>query len=136
MRRFILAGLLTALPFGAAAQTYQAINRLTVIPLGGSDFEVIEDNGEGPRGLWCAAAEFAEDRLGASTAARLYVKDARGPTKSGVGRTGVVFTIDEASLSVPARRSYSVSVDVAGLNLPVGHAIQFCRDYLIELNDL
>lgn len=135
MRRSILSCLFIMLPLAAMAQSYQAINRLNVVPLGGADFEVIEDNSEGARGLWCAAASYAEDRLGASTAAPLYVKSARGPSRSGTGRTGVVFTLNEASLSAPARKSYSVTVDQPGLNLPVGHATQFCKDYLIELDD-
>jgi len=136
MRILILAAFCAGLPLAAAAQTYQAINRLYVIPVSGTDFEVIEDHGEGPRGMWCAAASYAHDRLGASGGARLYVKNARSPSVSVSGRTGVVFTLDEASLTVPPTRSYSVSVRTPGLNLPVGHAIEFCKDFILELNDI
>ncbi|MDF1727000.1 MAG: hypothetical protein P1U53_04530 [Sulfitobacter sp.] len=119
----------------AQAQTYQSVNFLTVVPLGGGDFEVIEDRGEGARGLWCAAADYAL-RRGAARANRLYVKTPRGPSVSGVGRTGVVFTLDESRLRAEPYRSYSVSVNVAGENLPLHHAYQFCKDYQIEPDDI
>tara|TARA_B110000879_G_C10736642_1_gene342478 strand:- start:304 stop:513 length:210 start_codon:yes stop_codon:yes gene_type:complete len=68
----ILAAVVAAaLPVLASAQTYRAVNNLNVVPLSGSIFEVIEARGEGPRGIWCAAAEFAERRLGAK--GRIYI---------------------------------------------------------------
>jgi hypothetical protein len=136
MRTSSAAIALAVAPLCAAAQSYQSVNLLDVVPLNGSDFEVIEANGEGPRGIWCAAADFAEREIGASTTAELYVKRERGPSVSGLGRTGVSFTLDQASLSVPAIKSYSVTTNRPGLSLPVGHAIQFCRDYIIDLSDL
>ena len=72
---------------------------------------------------------------GTPSAAEIYVKSPRGPSISGVGRTGVVFTLNDAELSEPAFKSYSVSVRNAGQALPVGHAIQFCKDYILELKD-
>ncbi len=136
MRPCLFAVFLSALPIPASAQTYQAINLLNVIPVDSSSFEVIEDNSEGARGIWCAAAGFAEDRLGANGPAELYVKRGRGPSVSLPGRKGVVFTLQASQLNDPVIKSYSVTVDQPGLSLPVGHAIQFCKDYLIELNDL
>ena len=47
----------------ASAQSYRAINYLVVVPLNATDFEVIEARGEGARGIWCAAADFAEHAL-------------------------------------------------------------------------
>ncbi|EEB86256.1 hypothetical protein [Roseobacter sp. GAI101] len=136
MRALILAAFCAGLPLAAAAQTYQAVNLLYVFPVAGGDFEVVEDHGEGPRGMWCAAASYAQDRLGASGSARLYVKTARGPSVSVSGKSGAVFTLDEASLTVPPTRSYSVSVRTPGLNLPVGHAVEFCKDFILELQGL
>jgi hypothetical protein len=136
MRRHVLAGLLAVLPLAVSAQTYQAVNLLIVTPLAGGGFEVIEANSEGARGIWCAAASYAEDRLGAPTNAQLYVKMLRAPSVSGLGRRAVVFTIDPSLLSVPPSKSYSVTVDRVGLSLPIGHAIQFCSDYFIDLNNL
>lgn len=119
----------------SAGQTFQAVNRLTVVPLGNGAFEVIEAYGEGARGLWCAAADYTLDR-GTTRAKRLYVKTARGPSVSGVGRKGVVFTTNKASLGVPAQQSVSVSVRIPGQGLPVLHAYQFCKDYQIEPSDI
>lgn len=127
MRPFILAGIIAvAAPALAHAQTFRAINDLNVIPLNPSSFEVIEARGEGPRGIWCAAAEYAERRLGAT--GRVYVAGARGPARSVQGRKSVVFTTNEASLTQGPFQSVAVSTSQVGSGLPVAHAIQFCRD--------
>lgn len=135
MRLLILVTAIVALPMVSLAQSYQAVNRLAVVPLEGNGFEVIEDRGEGARGIWCAAADFAIEQRGAAGPARLYVKTALGPSVKVRGGRAVGFTLDEAELSDPPVTAYSVTVRQPGLNLPVGHAIQFCRDYLIELDD-
>ena len=96
MRRLLVSAMLVVLPLAAVAQPYTAINWLKVVPLtAAGDFEVIENYGEGPRGIWCAAASYARDRL------------------------------------VAPSKSYSISVNHPGLSLPVGHAVQFCQDYII-----
>lgn len=130
MRYFIIAVLCATLPVAAAAQTYRAESRLIVVPLNALDFEVIEDRSAGPRGIWCAAADFAKFRLGVRGDTRLYLKTPRGPSTSAVGRKGVVFTIDPARLGAEPNRGYSVSLTKVGYNLPVGHAYSFCTDYL------
>lgn len=132
MRRAVIFAVCTLLPFSAAAQAYRADNWLTVVPLNAYDFEVIEDRGEGARGIWCAAAEFADKVLSLPGDQRLYVKTARGPSISGAGRTGVVFTADPARVSGEVGRANSVSVSRAGLGLPVFHALQFCRNWRIS----
>ena len=131
-----LAALCSGLALPANAQGYQAVNWLTVVPLNPTDFEVIEARGEGARGIWCAAADFAIYRLGFPRDRRIYIKTPRGPSISGTGRIGVVFTIDEASLGTSPKQSYSVTVRTKGLGLPVHHAHQFCRDYFLDLDDL
>lgn len=134
--KFVLPFLIAlGLPTLAVGQTFKAVNQLTVVPLGNNAFEVIEAYGEGARGLWCAAADYTLDR-GPTKAKRLFVKSARGPSASVTGRKGVVFTTDEATLGVAARRSVSVSVRTPGLGLPVAHAYQFCKDYQIEPIDI
>ena len=135
MRAFILAACIAALPGLAAAQTFKSINQLLVVPLGKTEFEVIEARGEGARGIWCAASDYAQKRLGLVTGGRIYVKTPRGPSVSGLGAKGVVFTADPAQLSVPPSSSVSTSVRVAGQGLPIQHAYMFCRDYQIELRD-
>ncbi len=128
MRPLIRAAALAAaaLPTLAQAQTFRAINDLIVIPLSGSSFEVIEARGEGARGIWCAAAEYAEERLGAT--GRVYIVGARGPARSVQGRKSVVFTTNVASLPQGPFQSVSLTTSQVGTGLPVAHAIQFCRD--------
>ncbi|NNE53404.1 MAG: hypothetical protein HKN30_13515 [Sulfitobacter sp.] len=118
----------------APAQSFKAINRLLVVPLNAADFEVIEARGEGARGMWCAAADYAIAR-GISRSARLYIKTPRGASVSGAGRIGAVFTLDESRLSSAPFQSYSVSVTAVGEDLPIHHAYQFCKDYLLERDD-
>lgn len=135
MRRSFILLTCLLLPLQAAAQAYRAENWLLVVPLNTHDFEVIEDRGEGARGIWCAAGEFAQTMLGLPRGERLYVKTPRGPSVSGVGRRGVVFTTDPSRVKADLGKSYSVTVTRAGENLPSHHARQFCRDRLIELED-
>lgn len=122
----VAAAVACILPAALSAQTYRAINDLNVIPLGASTFEVIEARGEGPRGIWCAAAEYADKRLGAD--GRIYIREGRGPAHSVKGRKSVVFTTNPANLSQEPSRSVSVNTASVGLGLPVVHALQFCRD--------
>lgn len=132
---FFLA-LIACQPIASQAQGFEAINRLKVFAAGPTEFEVIEALGEGPRGIWCAAADYVKARYGQGTQGRLYVLAPRGPARTVQGRKGVVFTIDAARLPVQPSRSTSVVTDMAGVGLPVNHAIQFCKDYLIELEDV
>jgi hypothetical protein len=104
------------------------------VPLNPTDFEVIEDRGEGARGIWCAASSYAIYRLGRDSG-RIYIKSPRGPSVSGTGRIGVTFTADVNSLGVPPTRSYGLSLRQTGLGLPIMHAYQFCKDYFIDLED-
>lgn len=132
----IVAVLASVLASGAAAQTFTAVNKLSVIALNASDFEVIEARGEGARGMWCAAASYALTKKRMQRNHRIYVKTARGPSISRPGRKGVVFTDDARRLSQGPSKSVSVSTNVVGMGLPVAHAIQFCRDNLIEPEDI
>ena len=135
MRKTVLTLLCLMLPLQAAAQAYRAENWLVVVPLTARDFEVIEDHGAGARHVWCAAAEFAQDVLGLPRSERLFIKTPLGPSLSGVGRTGVVFTTDPERASGDRGQSYSVTINRAGENLPSHHARQFCLDRIIELRD-
>ncbi len=135
MRRLLTLLICLLLPLQAAAQAYRAENWLVVVPLNAHDFEVIEDRGEGARGIWCAASDFAQTVLALPPAERLYIKTPRGPSVSGAGRRGVVFTTQAGRAGPDVGPSYSVSVRRAGENLPSHHARQFCRKDLIELED-
>jgi len=127
MRAMICATVVAGLmPAFASAQTYRAVNDLTVVGLDAATFEVIEGRGEGPRGIWCAAAEYAERQLGAT--GRIYIREGRGPSRVASGRKGVLFTTNEANLTQGPSQSLSVSTSQIGVGLPIAHAIQFCRD--------
>lgn len=134
MRPLILAAAIAvALPLGAGAQTYRAVNNLNVIPLDHASFEVIEARGEGPRGMWCAAADYAERRLRAN--GRIYIRDARGPSRSISGRKSVVFTTNAGALEQGPFQSVSLDTSQVGIGLPIGHAIQFCRRDVSDFTD-
>lgn len=135
MRSLIFAALCAGLPVAGAAQNFEAENGLVVVPLSATSFEVIEANGEGPRGLWCAGADYAKDRVGVAVGDRMYVKTPRGPSLSVPGRQGVVFSLDASELPAPPVQSYSISVRVQSLGLPVSHAHEFCYDYLLDMFD-
>lgn len=121
----IAAAIALVVPITANAQTFRAINDLNVVPLSRSTFEVIEARGQGPRGIWCAAAEYAERRLGAS--GRVYIRDGRGPAQSVEGRSSVVFTTNAGELDQGPFQSTSLNTSQVGVGLPIDHAIQFCR---------
>jgi hypothetical protein len=137
MRTVRLALVFLLLPGLVAAQ---AINvglsigfapRLQVNPISATRFEVIESHGAGAQDIWCAAARYTEDALG-KTRGRLYVARARGPAQTAPGQTGVVFSTEP----VPdAFTSVSVSVRAEGMNLPIFHARQFCRNHILEQDD-
>ncbi len=129
MRPLILAALCAILPIAASAQAYRTESWLVAVPLNAKDFEVIEDNGEGPRGIWCAAADFAKNRLGLPTSANLYIQTGLGPSVTTPGHRSVVFTIDPERLSAKPNKGYSVSLKKVGYTLHVGHADNFCTDY-------
>lgn len=135
MRPIILAAVVAAaLPVVANAQTYRAINDLNVIPINANTFEVIEAGGEGPRGMWCAAAEYAERRLGA-TRGRVYISVARGPSRTTSGRKSVVFTTNANSLEQGPFQSTSLNTSQVGIGLPIAHAIQFCHPADYDITD-
>ena len=136
MRNFLSLLACAVFPVAAAAQSFEAVNHLKVVPISATDFEVIEDLGAGPRGIWCAAADYAVHRFGGTGTSRIYVKSPRGRSVTVSGRKGVIFTNSEASLGTAPARSYSVTTDLPGVGLTVNHAIQFCRDDLIEPEDV
>lgn len=135
MRTLFTSALIAALlPLGAAAQTFRAENFLNVLPLSRTTFEVIEANGEGPRGIWCAAADYASKRLGYYD--RIYIREGRGASRSAPGRKGIVFTTDAGSLSQGPSQSISLTTSQVGVGLPVNHAIQFCKFDDYELSGI
>jgi hypothetical protein len=128
--------LAATLPLAAAAQVYEAPNKLKVVPLKGGAFEVIEARGEGARGMWCAAASYVIDRSVPTPDNRLYIKSARSAAVTTPNSKGVIFTTDNRALDAAPNQALSVSVKQAGRSLPLYHAVQFCRDNIIEPEDI
>ena len=126
MRRALsacLAALLFTTP--AAAQAFRAENRVTVLPAPGG-FDVQSGGGYGARGMWCAAADYARDVLGARGSEALYVAQGRRP---GLGqRAPVRFTLDPAGLAPRSVLIVGSSLQTAGSTLTVNHALGFCAD--------
>lgn len=134
MRSFIFATVVAAItPMTANAQSYRAVNLLDVVPLTETTFEVIEARGEGPSGMWCAAADYAIHKLGAR--GRVYISEGRGVSKSVPGRKSVVFTTNANNLTQGPSKSISLSTSQVGVGLPINHAIQFCRRDEFELSE-
>lgn len=108
------------------AGTLQDEDQLTINALNSTDFEVVLTQSSEPFTFWCGAATYHERRMGRSPTDRLYVKAPRGPSRTQSGATGVVFTTEAAGI-VPVS-SYSVGVDIPGLNMASNKARSFCRD--------
>jgi len=129
----IIAALAALLPVAASANSFKAYNNLAVVPLSGSAYEVIISRGEGARGVWCAAADYAVRRLGAQ--GRIYIQEGRAPSRSVAGRSSVIFTTNVDTLSVAPVRSVTLTTSQVGTGLPVNHAVQFCRGNNFEQSD-
>ena len=135
--RTIASGAALTLGLTCGAQAAIGLNanwdpRLEVNRVSDTQFEVIEARGAGPADFWCAAGRYAVDTLG-RTRGRIYVDTGWGAAQTRAGRRGVIFTT-----AAPAERvqKYSLSVDTPGFGLLIGAAVQYCRDYIIELEDI
>lgn len=117
----------------AIAASFKAQNRLLVNSINATDFEVVESRSLGAAGSWCAAADFATRVLNLSGKTDLIVKTPRGPSGTVAGKKAVVYTVDPNQVSAPLSKSVSVSTKVAGMTLPVGHALTFCSQSLIDI---
>ena len=114
-----------ALAAPVAAQDFRADNRVQVTAVPGG-FAVADGGGFGARGMWCAAADYARQVLGASGISRVYVAEGRRP---GLGqRAPVKFTTDPTGLTPSPVFVVGASLRRAGASLSVDHAIQFCAD--------
>lgn len=126
MRTFLfIAALCSLVPLAGHAQVFRAENRVAVVGVA-DGFEVRGDGGLGARGVWCAAADYARDVLGAHGFARLYIAEGRAP---GLGqRDPVRFTLDPTGLRPTPVFVVGASLRTAGATLSVDHAQTFCAD--------
>lgn len=123
---------MVAAPAGAT-DPYTARNLLHVYPLERAGaFEVVASRGAGPSEMWCAAAEYAQARLGPDFSRRIYIARPLSQSLHEPARKGVGFTVAPTAELRTAPRSgeagiYSVSVSRRGFNLSTSHAINLCR---------
>lgn len=123
--RALMITLTTSLTVAAplAAGAFTAQNRIAVS--GSADrIEVAGGGGFGARGAWCAAADYAQKRLGASGTTRLYVAE------SNTLRAGspLLFTLNADGLSPRPVTIVGASLRTPGATLSVAHAQSFCAD--------
>ncbi len=109
-----------------SAQAFRADNRVIVTPQSDGLFSVPSSGRFGARGAWCAAADYALDVLNSPDKTRLYVRVPKA-TNSGP----VVFGTTPGSTTPTAVSGTTAALSVAGSNLSVGHAYQFCHDALL-----
>ena len=127
----ILLAAMLAVPSQAFA--FKALNRLTVNPAGGNQFEVIQRAGSSAADNWCAAADYALRVLGASSSQKVYLVAGRQAARTEGNRFGVTF-----SLSAPPEaqnftsQPLTLSLRNIGDSLGVGFARQYCYDRLEE----
>ncbi len=128
MKMRVLSGILAVLAItasSATAQAFRAENRVMVTAAPGG-FDVAGGGGFGARGMWCAAADYARDVLGARGSDRIFVAQARTP---GLGqRAPVRFTLASDGLVPSDVFIVGASLRRAGANLSVDHAYRFCAD--------
>lgn len=130
LRQILFALPLVALADLASAQSFRAENRVVVTPAGAGSFSVPSGGKYGARGAWCAAADYAMDVLGQRGTARVYVQQPK-TTNSGA----VIFGLDPAGAAPTAVSSTSAALRVAGSNLSIDHAFQFCSDARLRRRD-
>lgn len=107
----------------ASAQSFRAENRQIVTPEGDGLFSTQSGSTFGARGAWCAAADYAMDRLGAGATTKIYVRSPQTSPSS-----MVVFGLTPGDTTPVGVSSTSAALRIAGANLSVGHAFQFCHD--------
>ncbi|MEM1073236.1 MAG: hypothetical protein AAF665_17925 [Pseudomonadota bacterium] len=124
-----------AIAVPAAAAAFRAVNWLYVVPVSQDSFEVLEDRGQGARGMWCAAADYARAAGLYSPQKRMYILEPRGPSRTTPNAIGVVFTTNPDDSIKDTPSSYSVTVKRKGENLLIGHAYEFCRQPFDDVFD-
>jgi hypothetical protein len=133
MRRSLPFILATTMAAPASADVYRASNWLYVIPLSADSFEVIEETRTSPSDMYCAAADYTR-RIGRDVPRqRLYVLEARGPSKTQAGRKSVVFTLAPTEEMKDTANSFSVTVKQVGASISVGQSLSFCRSPIEEI---
>jgi hypothetical protein len=124
MKQMISAILMTgALTSSALADTYRAVNHMTVTPQSAGTFVVTGQAELWARDYWCAAGEYGQRVLGLPVTARLYVDQ---PYQR--GSTAVGFRTDANGAERSGLVLLGNTVRNEGSNQSVGQARGYCAD--------
>ena len=115
-------------PCIALANTKGEEDTMVINPLGGSDFEVVQDRSSAAFVFWCGAATYVERRQGLPGTTTIYLKRGRGPAQTVDGTFGVVFTTDGAGLPPADADRLTLRVDRPGDRMLAVNARRYCRD--------
>ncbi len=116
----LAVGLTLALAVGSA--TANPRFQYDVEPAANGAFDITLARSGGDTAYWCAASEYAQGELNASTSDRIYTW---GRTSNGAVRFALT------APSAGPVQSLSVSIDTVGNSLSVVSAYQYCLDVLI-----
>jgi hypothetical protein len=112
--------LLLACLFAAPAQAFTASNSLEVTASGAAGFTVAYGGPSGPSDFWCAAGDFAIQKLGQQPSTRIY-RVSEPPRRSG---EGIRFSLDPESA---AHSTGLLIVGAKGGSLTAAMAQSFCE---------
>ncbi|MDR9483650.1 MAG: hypothetical protein RI566_00620 [Sediminimonas sp.] len=128
----VLCAAFVAAPAGASDR-FTAKNLLRVYALERAGaFEVVAARGAGPSEIWCAAAEYAQARLGPDFSRRIFIsrplsRSVHEPARKGVGFTVAPTPKVRAGPRPGEAGVFTVSVSRLGFNLSTSHAHNLCR---------
>ncbi len=132
-RAALLAMLALAAAPASAGDRFTATNLLRVYALERAGvYEVVASRGAGPSEIWCAAAEYAQARLGPDFSRRIFIsrplsRSVHEPARKGVGFTVAPTPEVRAGPRPGDAGVFSVSVSRRGFNLSTSHAFNLCR---------
>lgn len=117
------------------AGIWRAYNSMTVVPVTdrANTFQVVSQPLAGPSDFVCAAGDYAQRRLGARGADRVYVLRGPGPSPLSRGRNAVTFTTEpDPALSDGPRPGeggdFSFRIDEPGFSVTAASARSLCID--------
>jgi len=124
MRRIVILAL--ALSLAAPAQAFNLADRMTVAPLGGSDFAVGFSHRAEETDYWCAAGAYVRQRLGMDSRTRVF-RLSPEPRKR---NQGISFTLDKARSTGSTGITTFGGLQDGGMS--AGSAFRYCRDFEID----
>ncbi|WP_293575486.1 hypothetical protein [Phaeobacter sp.] len=116
-------------PAAIAEQPFKAINRLTVVPIGGGEFEVIGRAGAFKPDYWCAAGDYVRKSLALDWQTQIYAIDGISRSVTSDARSAVRFTLDpEQSGITPHQSNWVGDILTPGFSMRTSSAFGECED--------